>query len=276
MPLTKIQSFSVLLSIYKKENPTHLIQSLESIFNQTIFPREVILVKDGYLTDELEEVINGFTKKYLNLKIIPLSYNQGLGKALNEGLKHCTCDIVARMDTDDIAKPDRFEKQIKVFQEFPEIDVVGTWIDEFEGDSQNIISTRKLPETHKEIYQYAQKRNPINHPTVMFRKKTVIDAGGYLHFPLFEDYYLWVRMLLNGAKFYNIQESLLYFRFSPDMFKRRGGFKYACTEAKFQWNIHQLGFISLPKTMINITIRFGTRIIPNNLRSWIYKNILRK
>ena len=268
--------FSVLLSVYYKENPIFLLKSLDSIYNQTILATEVVLVKDGALTTELEKIIDEYTTRYPNLKIVSLHQNQGLGKALNEGLKYCTYDIVARMDTDDIAKPDRFEKQLKVFQEYPEIDVVGTWIDEFEGEPQNIISTRKLPETHQEIYQYAQKRNPINHPTVMFKKQAVIDAGGYQHFPLFEDYYLWVRMLLNGAKFYNIQESLLYFRFSPDMFKRRGGFKYACTEAKFQWHIHQLGFINLPKTILNMCIRFGTRIIPNGFRSWIYKNILRK
>ena len=269
-------NFSVLLSIYYKEQTSYLKQSLDSILTQTKPPSEIILVKDGSLTEELNTYIEKCTKSNPTLKIVSLPTNLGLGKALNEGLKHCTYDIVARMDTDDIAKSDRFEKQIKIFEEHPKIDIVGTWIDEFEGDLQNIISTRKLPETHKEIYHYAQKRNPINHPTVMFRKQAVIDAGGYQHFPLFEDYYLWVRMLLNGAKFYNIQESLLYFRFSPDMFKRRGGFKYACTEAKFQWHIHQLGFINLPKTILNICIRFGTRIIPNGFRSWIYKNILRK
>lgn len=266
---------SVLLSLYYKESPTALRQSLDSIFNQSIFPTEIILVKDGPLTPELEEVLKEYSK-HSNLKIVPLKENQGLGKALNEGLKHCSYDIVARMDTDDIAKPDRFEKQLKVFQEHPKIDVVGSWIDEFEGEPTHVISTRKLPGNHKDIYLYAQKRNPLNHPVVMFKKQAVMAAGGYQHFPLFEDYYLWVRMLLNGAKFHNIQESLLYFRFSPDMFKRRGGFKYACTEAKFQWRIHQLGFISLPKTCLNICIRFGTRIIPNGFRSWIYKNILRK
>ena len=271
-----IYNFSVLLSVYFKESPFFLDECLKSIYNQSVLPSEVILIKDGPLTNELDNVINIFSQKYTNLKIVSLSHNVGLGKALNEGLKHCTYDIVARMDTDDIAKPYRFEKQIKIFQEYPEVDVVGAWIDEFEGTLQNIISTRKLPERHLYIYKYAKERNPINHPVVMFKKKAVIEAGGYQHFPLFEDYYLWVRMLLKGAKFYNIQESLLYFRFSPDMFKRRGGFKYACIEAKFQWVLHQLGFISLTKTCINIAIRFGTRIIPNSLRSWIYKNILRK
>lgn len=268
--------FSVLLSIYCKEIPAFFENALFSIINQTLQANEIIIVKDGGLTNELEKILFEYSNKYSNIKIISLPQNQGLGNALNEGLKHCSYNIIARMDTDDIAKPERFEKQIEIFKSYPDIDVVGTWIDEFEERPQNIISTRKLPETHKEIHQYALKRNPINHPTVMFKKDTVIAAGGYKHFPLFEDYFLWVRMLLNGAKFYNIQESLLYFRFSPDMFKRRGGLKYACTEAKFQWKLHQLGFISLTKTCMNIAIRFGTRIIPNGLRGWIYKNILRK
>lgn len=268
--------FSVLLSIYYKEKPLYLKEALNSVFNQTVQSQEIVLVKDGPLTDELDEIINNYVSQYPNLKVISLPQNQGLGKALNEGLKHCRYDIVARMDTDDISKPDRFEKQIKIFEENPDIDVVGSWIDEFEGNTDNVISIRKLPEKHNDIFRYAKKRNPINHPVVMFRKQAVIDAGGYQHFLLFEDYYLWVRMLLNGAKFYNIQESLLYFRFSSDMFKRRGGFNYACMEAKFQWRIHQLGFINLPKTVLNICIRFGTRIIPNSFRSWIYKNFLRK
>lgn len=267
--------FSVLLSLYVKEHSTYLKQSLDSIFSQSLLPTEIILVKDGLLTKELDEVVEEFCSKSSIIRVVSLSKNQGLGKALNEGLKHCSYDLVARMDTDDIAKPDRFEKQLKIFQDNPNLDIVSSWIDEFESDVNHIISTRKLPETHEEIFRYAQKRNPINHPVVMFKKSAVLAAGGYQHFPLFEDYFLWVRMLLNGSKFYNIQESLLYFRSSTDMFKRRGGFKYACTEARFQWKIYQLGFISFPKTCLNVLVRFGTRIIPNHLRSWIYKKMLR-
>ena len=271
-----MSNYSVLLSLYHKEAPIHLYSCLNSIFKQTKKPSEVILVEDGPLTQELKNVLGNFKEAHSTLKIISLPINIGLGKALNEGLKHCSYDLVARMDTDDIAKPYRFEKHLKVFRENTNVDVVGSWIDEFERDSSNVISIRKLPEKHDEIYQYAQKRNPINHPVVMFKKSAVEAAGGYKHFPLFEDYYLWVRMLLNGAKFYNIQESLLYFRSSSDMFKRRGGIKYACTEARFQWHIHKLGFISLPKTCMNIAIRFGARIVPNEVRGWIYKNLLRK
>ena len=267
--------FSVLLSLYIKEQPYFLQQCFESILSQTLLPSEIVLLKDGPLTDELEAIISDYQSKFLCLKIVSLSVNQGLGRALNEGLKYCSNDLVARMDTDDIAKPNRFERQIMVFHDNPKVDVVGSWIDEFEGDCSNVMSIRKLPENHEDIIRYAQKRNPINHPVVMFRTTAVEAAGGYKHFPLFEDYYLWVRMLLNGARFYNIQESLLFFRFSQDMFKRRGGFAYACTEAKFLWHIYRLGMVGLGMTCVNIPLRFFTRIIPNQLRSWMYKKILR-
>lgn len=268
--------FSVLLSLYYKEQSVFLRQSLDSIFMQTLQPSEVILVKDGPLTNDLDEVVNEYVTRYPKLKIVSLLHNQGLGKALNEGLKHCSYDLVARMDTDDIAKPNRFEKQIEIFNKYPDLDVVGAWIDEFEDEISNIISIRKLPMQHDDICRFAKKRNPINHPVVMFRKQAVISAGGYKHFPLFEDYYLWIRMLQNGAKFYNIQESLLYFRFSADMFKRRGGFKYINTELRFQNLLKKIEFITFPEYIQNISIRIFTRILPNSLRSLLYKRALRK
>lgn len=268
--------FSVLVSVYYNENPQYFRQCLDSLFDQSLQPSEVVLVKDGKLTPELDEVITEYTAKYEGVKVVSLEHNLGLGKALNEGLKYCSYDIVARMDTDDIAKPYRFEKQMAVFEAYPEIDVVGAWIDEFEGDISNIVSTRKLPELHSDILRYAKSRCPMSHPVVMFKKHAVAAVGGYIHFPFFEDYYLWVRMLLKGAKFYNIQESLLYFRFSSDMFKRRGGWKYAIDELRFQRQMRGMEFISFSQYMKNILLRFITRILPNALRTELYKKLLRK
>lgn len=268
--------FSVLLSLYIKEHPSYLVQSLDSLFSQTLLPDEVVLMKDGPLTLELDNVVAGYAARFPVLKVVALPQNQGLGKALNEGLKYCSYDLVARMDTDDVAKPDRFQKQVEIFEKHPEIDVCSAWIDEFEGNMDKIISTRKLPESHEDIAVYAVGRNPVNHPVVMFKKSAVLAAGGYQHFPLFEDYFLWARMLKHGAKFYNIQESLLYFRTSPDMFKRRGGWKYACDEVRFQKVMHQLGMISCWRFVLNVMIRFPVRVMPNKLRELIYKWLLRK
>ena len=269
-------NFSVLISLYIKEDPSYLRQSLESLFSQTVLPSEIVLVKDGVLTKELDVIVSNYQQIHSNFKVVTLRENQGLGIALNEGLKHCSYDLVARMDTDDIAKPNRFEKQIRVFQQNSNIDICSAWIEEFEGDWHNVISIRMLPETHDEIAYYAQSRCPINHPVVMFKKSAVVKAGSYQHFPLFEDYYLWVRMLMNGAKFYNIQESLLWFRFSPEMFKRRGGWGYAMKELKFQKTLRRMGFISTSVYLKNVAIRLTTRIIPNNWRSFIYKKLLRR
>lgn len=267
--------FSVLLSLYAKESSVFLKQSLDSVFTQTLFPTEVVLVEDGPLTDELKSVVLDYKHRYSNLKVVILEHNQGLGKALNEGLKYCSYDLVARMDTDDIAKPDRFQKQYDLFQKHPEIDVCSSWIDEFLDCTNNVISTRKLPELHNDILFYAKSRNPINHPVVMFRKSAVLAAGGYQHFPLFEDYYLWLRMLKKGAIFYNIQESLLYFRISPDMFKRRGGWKYAIDELRFIKVMLNMNMITYKQFVLNVITRFPVRIAPNQVRSWLYKKLLR-
>lgn len=267
---------SVLLSLYHKEDPLFLRQCLDSIFNQTLSSSEVVLVIDGPLTDDLESVVNEYQDKYSELKIVPLSKNMGLGKALNEGLKYCSFELVARMDTDDIARPDRFERQWRFFKEHPEYDVVGTWIDEFIDIPSNIVSVRKLPEKMGEIKEYAKYRNPLNHGSVMFKKSKVLEVGSYQHFSLMEDYYLWIRMLLKGAVFYNIQESLVLFRSSKDMYNRRGGLRYALTEISFFRYLYSVHYINLFDLYKNVIVRFSMRVVPNRVRAWGYKFLLRK
>ena len=268
-------AFSVLLSIYYKEKAENLIQSLDSVFNQSLRADEVVLVEDGPLTPELETIVEKYSGQYHELKIVKLEKNSGLGVALNEGLKNCSNDWVARMDTDDICKPIRFERQLDFIQLHPDCDLVGSWVDEFEEDISNITSVRKVPETPEEIYCYCKGRCPVNHPTVLYKKETVLRAGGYLteYFP--EDYFLWIRMLMNGARFYNIQDSLLYFRYSSETIKKRGGWKYAIGEVHIQKKIYKIGFISYPLYLKNSAIRFATRIMPLSLRKWVYQNLLR-
>lgn len=266
------------MSVYSKERADYLALSLKSItVDQTLVPNEIVLVKDGPLTPELDSVCEDYANLYPTVfKIVTLPENVGLGRALNEGLKHCSYELVARMDSDDISKPNRFERQIEVFEANPDLDIVGAWIEEFDGNTSNVISTRRLPKQTSDLLQFAKSRNPLNHPTVMFRKSAVDAVGGYKHFALFEDYYLWARMLVNNAQIYNIQESLLFFRFSSEMIKRRGGIKYAITEMSFFKELHRIGLISVVGLIKNIMIRFASRVVPNSLRQKIYSKLLRK
>ncbi len=266
--------FSVLMSVYIKEKPQFLKESLNSVFNQTLPPDEVILVEDGPLTDELYSTIKDFTEKHEKLKIVPLNENHGLGYALNIGLKHCKYNLVARMDSDDICKPYRFEKEITFMHEHKDIDICSSWIDEFENDKNNVVSQRRIPETHEEIIKYAKYRCPVNHPTVVYKRDKIIQLGGYQDFP--EDYYLWIKMIMNGCKFYNIQESLLFFRFSSDLYKRRGGWKYAKDDIRAQINFYKVGFLNKREFLYNASIRSTVRLIPVHIRAFIYKYMLRK
>lgn len=269
-------AFSVLLSLYYKEKPEYLRQSLDSVFQQTLPPNEVILVLDGVITPDLQSIVNEFISQHSELKIVPIEKNVGLGAALNEGLKHCSYEIVARMDTDDICFPNRFEKQVAFMDGHPDIDLCSSWIEEFGNDDINQVeSIRKLPETHDEIVAFGKTRNPISHPASIFRKASVNLAGGYLPFNLFEDYYLWVRMIVNGCKVYNIQEPLLHFRTSPNMFNRRGGFSYAFRETRLVWKFKKLGYITLTEFIKYAVLHFPVRIAPRCIKKFIYANFIR-
>ena len=268
--------FSVLIAVYAKELPQNLQQSLESIFRQELMPDEVVLVEDGPLTAELEQVVTEAAAKHQELHIIKIAKNKGLGLALQEGIKHCHYDIVARMDSDDIAHPERFKKEMAWLEAHPETDVVGSWVDEFSGDPSQVISTRRLPETHEEILRFSRYRNPMNHPTVMMRKEAVMRAGNYQHLPLFEDYDLWVRMLRQGARFHNLQESLLSFRLTSQLFSRRGGRHYIRQEIKFQRHMRAMGHIGYWQMSLNIVVRTLLRVMPKSCRRYGYLFFLRR
>ena len=262
------------MSVYHKERPAFLCAALESIFSQTVLPSEVILVEDGPLTENLYKVVKDYENKYSTLRVVPLKKNMGLGAALNIGLEKSSNELVARMDSDDVCKPNRFEEQLKVFESNPSIDVCSAWIDEFEKDPTEVISQRKVPEHHDLIYAYAKKRCPVNHVCVMYKRSKVLKLGGYQGFP--EDYFLWVRMLMSGCKFYNIQQSLVWVRFDSSVLKRRGGLKYAKQDFIVQKKFYKMGFINFPQFVYTVLIRGIVRIVPNNIRVIVYKTFLRQ
>lgn len=271
--------FSVLMSVYIKEKPEYLEKSLKSIFNQTLRPNEVVLVKDGPLTKELETIVNKFKKAEGILKIISLEKNMGLGEALRIGVENCSYELIARMDTDDICKENRFEEQIKYFRKNPNVDMVGSWTDEFEeiNDQIKVKSIRKTPETQDEIIRKLKRVNAFNHPTVMYKKSSIIKAGNYSEeFNCLEDYYLWVRMAINNSKFYNIQKSLIFFRITPGTSKRRGGIEMLKGDIALHTRFQKLEFISIQEKYKNICIWAIYRLIPSTIRAKLQKIFLRK
>lgn len=270
-----MEKFSVLMSVYAHEQSAYLKEALRSVFNQTVPPSEVVLVKDGLLTTELEAVIASFAERYKSLKIVALAKNMGLGNALNVGLSACTYDLVARMDSDDLSLPNRFETQLKAFEKYLEVSVVGGWISEFENNPKQIISYRKVPEFDCEIKHFFCSKSPVNHVTVMFRKEDILKVGGYQHFYCLEDYWLWTRMINEGLKFYNIQNILVNVRGGAAMAARRGGWKYVKSEIKLQWQIWRMGLISVYMFLRNVCVRFSIHMMPNQLRCFVYKRILR-
>lgn len=268
--------FSVLMSVYYKENPEFLKQSLESIVNQTLKPREIVLVEDGKLTNDLNKVINEFKTKYSFIHIVKLKKNVGLGKALNEGLKHCKYEYVARMDSDDIALKQRFEKQMKYLINHQSVDVIGSNISEYDELMLRKTSEKHVPETDEEIKKYIKKRNPFNHMTVIYRKDKVIEAGSYVDCPLFEDYYLWCRMAKKGCTFYNIQDNLVNVRAGMYMIEKRGGFSYNKCIINFLKKIKKIGIINEYEYINSAIIRVVVSCCPKKIRMMFYEKKLRK
>lgn len=257
-----MMNFSVLISVYHKENPEYLKDALESIWNkQTLHPSEIVLVKDGLLTPELDEVIENF-KMIAPFKVLELDQNVGLGFALAEGLNICSNELVARMDSDDISAPDRFGKQMKYMTEHPEIDISGSNIAEFQESVDKINSFRRLPSQSDEILHFAKKRNPLNHMTVIFRKTPVINAGNYQPFHGYEDYYLWIRMLQKGSLIGNIPENLVFARIGNNMHARRRGIKLFNQELKLLKELHQIRFLTNGEYYINLFFRAFPRLFP--------------
>ncbi|SJZ68806.1 glycosyltransferase [Porphyromonas crevioricanis] len=269
--------FSVLMSVYYKENPNFLHDSLQSIFEQSLPAPEVVIVWDGPLTKELETILCDYKQHHpQEIKYIRLPQNKGLGNALNIGLRHCSHELIVRMDTDDIAHRNRFEQQVAYLQAHPEVDVISSAIDEFTDSPEDIVAVRRLPEQHQELVRFAKHRSPMNHPAVAFRKSSVQRAGGYVHFPYFEDYYLWARIIQQGGRLYCSPDSLLSFRMNRDTYGRRKGWRYALSEVHLQNTFLKMGFINKGQYVRNLCLRVPPRFMPRSLLSIIYKHCLRK
>lgn len=276
MTATKAAStpFSLLMSVYEGDNADYFLRAFRSTVNkQTVPPSEVVLVEDGPVSLEMCATIERVASESPSpVKRVKLETNVGLARALDAGLDECTHELVARMDADDISEPKRFEKQLAVIEQG--YDLVGTGLVEFIGHEQHTASTRIPPTDAADISRSARFAQPFHHPTVMYRRSVVADAGGYEDIGPMEDYWLFARMLHRGAKAANIPEPLVKYRVSDGAYARRGGVDKFRTEMSLQRRLHKLGFTTWPQYVRNVIVRGGYRLVPEALRRRAYRRLI--
>ena len=273
---------TVVVPIYKNNDAQQLRVSLDSLLRQTLLPNEILVVADGPISTELEQVVSSFkfqvSSKNLPIEVNYLKFeqNEGLGEAMRKAVLVAKEDYIARMDADDICLPNRFEKQMKCFKDDPTLSVVGGQIAEFDGDVKNITGRRVVPFGHDEIVKYMKSRNGMNHVTAIFKKADLLDSGNYQPLEWFEDYYLWVRMIQHGCKFKNISDDVVLVRAGKAQADRRGGWAYFKNEVFLFKCLLSQGFITKNRFCINIIERGFVRLLmTSSIRSWFYKNVLR-
>ncbi|MFR3121457.1 MAG: glycosyltransferase [Proteus mirabilis] len=265
-----LPKFSVLMSIYNKEEEKNLLECLDSLKKQLVKPTETIIVYDGPIRKELDDIIEKYSTA-LNIIKIKLEKNVGLGQALNIGLTHCKNEIIARMDTDDIAIPSRFKIQLSYFSKDPDLAVLGSNIDEFIISTSETTGTRKVPSEYNDIKKYALFKCPLNHMTVMFRKKIVQDVGSYIHHHYMEDYNLWLRILASNHKILNVEQSLVYARVNKNTLLRRRGLSYIKSEYKLAKLKKSLKLQKRVSSILTFILRASPRLLPPFILKLIYK-----
>ena len=271
-------SFSVSMCVYGKDDPTHFDMAVESIVRQTVPPNEIVLAVDGPIPACIQAVIEKYRKELTTIlfQVVYLERNMGHGEARRVSFEHCTNELIAQMDADDLSVPERFQKQLACFAADPELDIVSGIIQEFVGVPENATGKRVVPQSDGEIREYMKRRCPMNQVAVMFRKRAVEQAGGYLDWYCDEDYYLWIRMALAGKKFANVPDVLVNVRVGEEMYSRRGGWKYFRSEAKLQRLMLKKGMIGLGRYAINVSQRLVLQVLmPNRLRGFLFRKLAR-
>ena len=267
-----VENFAVLIPVYKSDSLENFKVAVESVSkDQTCKPSQIVITIDGPLPMKLNDYVLCLEKEPI-ITCVWSPVNNGLGIALNKGLEQCKYDIVARMDSDDVAYPTRFEKQLKLIESN---DLISSNLAEFSESIDKVESYRKAM-TKELISQKYWLRNPFNHPSVMFRKSAVLSAGGYIHMPFFEDWYLWIRMIAQGARCDNINEPLVYFRSDSRQFNRRRGLAYLKHEIHFVKTLNRQKYITSIQLYTRVAISIMFRLLPMRVFKFITKVLLRK
>lgn len=266
------------MSVYRNDKTEYVVKAIESItVNQTRRSNEIVLVVDGPVSSELQSLISEYEQSSnFVFKVIRLFENKGLGNALKIGVEQATNEIIARMDSDDISAPDRFEKQIGYMETHPECDLLGGQISEFIDVESNVVGIRRVPCSHTKILMWLKGRCPFNHVSAMMRRSRVLACGNYMDWYCNEDYYLWIRMALAGCKFANLPDTLGNVRVGKDMYARRGGWRYFKSEAALQKYMLANKVISPFRYLFNLSVRFVVQVMmPNRIRGFVFRRMFR-
>lgn len=272
-----MEAYSVLMSVYHKADPAFFHAALESLVTQTVPSDDVVIVCDGPLTPQLDEVLETYQNQYpATFRIVRLEQNVGIGEAANVGLSHCKNDLIAKMDADDIAVPQRCEWQLARFAQCPELTVLGGYIAEFDQDPDHPTTIREVPLTNDKIRVFARRRQPFNNTTVMYRRSAVLKVGGYNKMRRCEDFDLYTRLLC--AEYYceNLSEVLVQVRVDQDALARRASMDTlkGCLDSR--WRAYKLGYASLLDVVVCVGGELFIAICPAGVQRWIYRRFLRK
>ena len=268
------EQFSVLLPIWAGDRPDFLAAAFEStVDGQTRPPDQVVVVQDGPIGAQLGERVAELTgASRVPVDVLVLERNIGLGPALDAGLAACRHPIVARMDADDISVAHRFAVQLPVIESG--VDIVGSGLAEFTDDPEQVVSTRTPPIEPADIRERARFAVPFNHPTVVYRRDLVLAVGGYTDFARMEDYLLWAKLILAGARVANVAEPLVKYRVGAGAYARRGGLEQLRTELEVQRRFRRLGFTTRNQYLRNVAVRGGYRLVPEGLRRAAYRRLI--
>lgn len=270
------ENYSVLMSVYYKEKPEYLKQSIESMLNQTVPTNDFVIVCDGPLTPELDEVLENYKKQKPEVfNVARLERNVGIGAAVNEGLKHCKNELIAKMDADDIAMPERCELQKARFNSNEKLTVLGGYMDEFDEDFDHPYAMRKVPLTYEAIYNFAKRRQPFNNITVMLKKSAVINVGGYSKMNRCEDYDLYVRLLNEGYYCENLEHVLCRARVERNALSRRSSLETLKWFVKSRWKVYKIHYSSFVDFTVACAAQIVVFVCPNFIQKFLYEKFLR-
>jgi len=269
--------FSVIISLHRSDRADWFWEAALSVLDQTVVPKTLLVTIDGDLPGSHESTLLALKARYPNIEVLEIRHSavNSRGVLLGKAVCEASSELLAIMDADDIAEPNRFSKQLKYFRDQPELDVVGSWVEEISSEDATHSNLKKVPCEHIDIRRYAKYRNPVNNMTVMFKRKAVISAGNYQGKVNFADYWLWVRMLSNGAIFANIPEVLVRARAAKSMIDRRRGVGYMRSEIDFFRSCYKLGFLTKTQAFTAGGVRAPLRLLPNWALSFIFNRFLR-